>query len=72
MNYGKIVEFDGNTGSIIDLNSDNYLLLSHELKDKKLNLNDYVIFKAEEFKTPEINENVARFVKKLKKENLSK
>ena len=72
MNYGKIVEFDGNTGSIIDLNGDNYLLLSHELKDKKLNLNDYVIFKAEEFKTPEINENVARFVKKLNKENYSK
>ena len=72
MNYGKIVEFDGNTGSIIDLNGDNYLLLSHELKDKKLNLNDYVIFTAEEFKPPEINENVARFVKKLKKENLSK
>ena len=55
MNYGKIVEFDGNTGSIIDLNGDNYLLLSHELKDKKLNLNDYVLFKAEAFKTPGIN-----------------
>ena len=72
MNYGKIVEFDGNTGSITDINGENHLLLQHELKDKSLKENDSVIFKAEEFKTPEINENVARFVKKLKKENLSK
>ena len=28
--------------------------------------NDYVMFKSEKFETPEIKENVARFVKKLK------
>lgn len=72
MNYGKIVEYDGNTGNITDINGENHLLLQHELKDKSLKENDYVMFKSEKFETPEIKENVARFVKKLNKENYSK
>lgn len=67
MNYGKIVEFDGNVGNITDVNGNNFLLLKHELKDD-LNKNDYVAFKSDTYKTPEINENIARFVKKLSKD----
>ena len=67
MNYGKIVEFDGNVGNITDINGKKYLLLKHELKDD-LEKNDYVVFKAEAYKSPEINENIARFVKKLSKD----
>ena len=67
LNYGKIVEFDGNVGNITDINGKKYLLLKHELKDD-LEKNDYVVFKAETYKSPEINENIARFVKKLSKD----
>lgn len=67
MNYGKIVEFDGNVGNITDINGKKYLLLKHELKDD-LEKNDYVVFKSDTYKTPEINENIARFVKKLSKD----
>lgn len=72
MNYGKIVEFDGNTGNITDINGENHLLLQHELKDKTLKERDYVIFQSEKFETPEIKAKIARFVKKLNKDNFQR
>lgn len=70
MSYGKITEYDGNTGNITDINGDNYLLLRHELKDNTLKENDYVVFKPENYDTVEVNEKVARFVKRLDKKTI--
>lgn len=62
---GKIIEYDGNFGSIKDNNQNNYLFSEEDILDKKnIKLGDYVTFEKEVIKnveTPSVKR--ARFVK---------
>lgn len=64
---GKIKEFDGYSGTIIDRDNNSYILIKNELIDKDLKQGDIVTFEPEVFKTVEIEENIARFVRRATK-----
>jgi len=64
---GKIKEYDGYSGVIVDADKNTYLLLENDVLDKDLKTGDIVTFEPEVYKTLEIIENVARFVRKNKK-----
>lgn len=64
-NYGKIVEYNGKYGSIIDINGIEYKLLDKNILYKDVKKYDNVEFENEYIKTPEIDIKIARFVKIL-------
>lgn len=66
-NYGKVTEYNGFYGKIKDNLGNDYVLLKKNLVDKQIKENDIVIFEEEKIQTPELEMNVARFVKKLKR-----
>lgn len=62
---GKVVKYNGNSGIIIDKNNNEYLLLKNNIcNDEIININDSVKFIPEVFKTIEIEEKIATFIKK--------
>ena len=63
---GIVIEYDGYTGKIKDVNGIDYLLLKKEVIDN-VKINDEVIFNSEKVYTTYEDRNVARFVKKLKR-----
>lgn len=71
-NYGKVMNYNGVFGSIKGIDGINYTLLDKNLLDKDLNIFDNVEFEIENIKTPEVDVNMAYFVKVLKKENKRK
>ena len=70
--YGKVTDYNGLAGTIVGVDSRKYVLLDKNLLDKNLNTFDNVEFESEKFNTPEIDIEIARFVKVLKKENRRK
>lgn len=67
-NYGKVMKYNGVYGNIKGYDGNDYKLLDKNVIDKNIKLLDNVEFEKEIFKTPEIEINIARFVKVLKKE----
>ena len=67
-NYGKVTEYNGVYGNVKGIDGVDYKLLDKNVVDKNIKLSDNVEFENEVFKTPEIEVNIARFVKVLKKE----
>lgn len=67
-NYGKVVKYNGLYGNIKGVDGIDYVLLDKNLIDKDVNVFDNVEFEAEEYKTPEVDIQVARLVKSLTKE----
>ena len=66
--YGKVVEFDGYVGKIVDNNGKEFLLLKEELlTEEVLNKGDLVSFNPEKYEADEVQKNIARFVRVLKK-----
>ena len=65
--YGKIVEYNGVYGNIKGIDGVDYQLLDKNIIDKDIKVSDYVEFESDFFKTPEVEVNVAKFVKVLKK-----
>lgn len=64
---GKVIEYNGNTGIIIDKNNNEYLILKHNIKNnKEIAINDDVIFVPELFKTIDIEEKIATFIEPKK------
>jgi len=64
---GKVIEYNGNTGIIIDKLNNKYLILKNNIKnDEDININEDVIFIPEIFKTIDIEEKIATFIKKKK------
>lgn len=64
---GKVLKYNGISGTIIDQNNNEYLMIKNNIKDDEVILaNDIVIFIPEIFKTVEIEENVATFIEKKK------
>lgn len=63
---GIVTEYNGYTGNIKDNNGLDYLLLKKEVIGD-IQKNDEVIFNSEKVETTYEDRNVARFVKKLKR-----
>ncbi len=68
VNYGKITRYNGNHGNIKGIDGKDYTLLEKNLVDKDAVLYDNVQFDGETITTPEVEVNMARFVKVLRKE----
>ena len=66
MKYGKVLEYNGSSGYIISDNGIKYILLSQNIVDEDIKKDDYVSFREEIYKTVEIEEFIATFVKKIK------
>ena len=66
-NYGKVIKYNGVYGSIKGVDGVNYKLLDKNIIDKNIKVSDDVEFVQENIETPEVNVNIARFVKVLKK-----
>lgn len=65
---GKIKEYDGNYGKIINQDGKEYTLFNKEIMDDgQITEYDIVSYVPEEYKNDLVNENIARFVKKIKK-----
>ncbi len=69
MNYGKITLYNGSYGIIKGIDGKDYTLLEKDLVSKNAVLHDNVVFEGETLVTPEVEVNMARFVKVLRKEN---
>lgn len=67
-NYGKVTEYNGLFGNIKGVDGVDYVLLDKNLVDKDVNVLDNVEFEPEVFQTPEVEVQMARFVKSLTKE----
>lgn len=63
--YGKIIEYNGSNGKIISNEGIKYILLSQNILYENPQIGDVVSFKEEIFKTPEISEKLATFIKKI-------
>ena len=66
--YGKVMEYDGYNGYIKSIDGKDYLLMDMEVEGNEIKPGDNVSFEPDTFETPEYKENVARFVRKLEKE----
>lgn len=66
--YGKVVSYNGMNGTIKGIDGKSYLLLDKNLLDKDLILLDNVQFESESYITDEVDVELARFVKVLRKE----
>lgn len=61
---GKITEFDGFSGVLINREGVKYIFSNDDLISTDLKVNDIVVFESELYKTVEVEINIARFVKK--------
>ena len=64
--YGKIIDYNGSSGTIIDEFGNKYILNYNNLHYKNAKKNDYVSFKEEIYKTTEIEEKIVVFVRLVK------
>ena len=62
---GKVIKFDGFSGSLMDENEIIYIFSNDDLLSNDLKLNDSVSFEPEKFTTIDNTFYVARFVKKI-------
>lgn len=65
IDYGKVVKYDGKSGTITDADGINYLFLASDIDTNEIKNGDYVTFQKEIFSTLDIEKNVARFVSKI-------
>ena len=62
---GKVKEYNGHYGKIVDQDGKEYLLLEDQImNDEQINHLDDVTFVPENYHNSEVNEDIARFVKK--------
>ena len=66
-NYGKVTKYNGLYGSIKGIDGNDYVLLDSNLVDGEVNVQDNVEFESEVYKTPEVEVQMAMFVKSLTK-----
>ena len=68
--YGKLFEYDGCVGTIVGIDGNNYMVLDTDLVDKDIKKDDYVSFDVEVYKDIELTRYIARFVKRINKEDI--
>ena len=61
---GKIIEFDGFSGAIVDKEGIKYIFSNNDLLENSLKINDIVCFEGELFQTVDVKIYIARFVRK--------
>ena len=64
-NYGVVTKYDGNNGEIFGIDGIRYVILSQNLLSKDIEVGDKVSFNREVFKTVEVEEFIATFIKKI-------
>lgn len=64
-NIGKIINYTGGSGTIIDNNGKKYIVSKNNINYPNPQNGDLVTFKIEKFKTVEVEENIATFVSKF-------
>lgn len=64
-NIGKIINYDGCSGFIIDNDGKKYILSKNNILYSNPQNGDLVTFKIEKFKTVEVEEYIATFVLKV-------
>ena len=64
-NIGKIINYTGGSGLIIDNNGKKYIVSKNNISYPNPQNGDLVTFKIEKFKTVEVEENIATFVSKF-------
>lgn len=67
---GKIVNYTGGSGLIMDSEGNSYILLENNLLYSVPQIGDIVSFQVEVFKTIEIDEKIAVFVNKVELNNV--
>ena len=63
---GKIIEYDGNSGIVIDKNNIKHIFTKEEVYSS-IKVNDLVTFESEIFSTVENKIYIARFIKLIEK-----
>lgn len=64
---GKVIEYNGNTGIIRDIQNNEYLILKNNInQSENISINDDVMFVPEIFSTIDIEEKIATFIQKKK------
>ena len=61
---GKIIEFDGLGGALIDKNNVRHIFSNDDLIEKNIKVNDIVYFESELLKTVDVKIYIARFISK--------
>ena len=64
-NIGKIINYTGGSGMIIDNNKKKYIVSRNNISYPNPQNGDLVTFKIEKYKTVEIKESIATFVIKI-------
>ena len=64
-NIGKIINYTGGSGFIIDNNGKKYILSQKNILYSNPQSGDLVTFKIEKFKTPETEQEIAIYVTKI-------
>ena len=64
---GKVIDYNGVSGFIVDENKTKYIFTTKDLMDKSIQTGDIVHFEPELYKTVEIKLNLARFISKVNK-----
>lgn len=65
---GKITKYNGLYGNIKGVDGNDYVLLNSNLVDGDVRVHDNVEFESELYRTPEVEVQMATFVKRLTKE----
>lgn len=61
---GKVVDYNGVNGFIVDKGNTRYIFTNKDLVSKDVKVNDIVAFESELFKTVEVELHLARFIEK--------
>lgn len=66
--FGKVIEYDGYYGKITNQDGKEYTLFDKEImNNEQLDKYDIVSYVPESYSNDEVEENIARFVKKIEK-----
>ena len=68
--YGKVFEYDGYVGTIIGVDGNKCMFVDKDLVDKDIKKDDYVSFDRDMYKDIELTRYIARFVKRINKEDI--
>lgn len=68
--YGKVVEYDGCVGTVLGIDGNNYMFVDNDLVDEDVKKGDYVSFDKDLYKDVELIRYMARFVKRINKEDI--
>lgn len=66
---GKVIDYNGSSGTIINEEGNKIIFSQNNVISNDLQEGDYVTYNTEVFKTIEVEEKIATFIKKVNKLN---